>query len=564
MAPDTSYQNGHSSRHHKRPKHSSTSVSYIPPQSDSLAVTTNEAATNGPFALAIRDCVTFFRMLNLFPTIFLPFWTTNPRDELYLRNSNIFGLIALTFASVIPIVLLLLAIPAFVFLSGSLCVLVIIAGTLLIRVICKPFEGPSLVTSEPPTDEAVIARQHLLNSERWFFLNGACVTGHALQQNLNLLSETFGRPIQAVHNETWGILGDIAECILQRSFGFYSKDTRVAYEFVKAYCSDPKVKKVVLIGHSQGGIMASQILDELFMDLPSESVAKLEVYTFGNAASHFNNPLRRAVGSTGRYSPILGPSDSMSQAVDDSEVAAAAATASPTTMISPMTPLPLSQQAMKHASHFADSTAPPRSLNQSRAFTISPYLPERVIPHIEHYCNSEDMVTRWGVLYSVKNLLGNRFCGHVFINEGASGHMLNQHYLANMFPIHPPTANGSDSDVPFLDQLVEVDSATVTKRDDNATQQLKIARQHSLPLDASYSQTRISASRLRIYSNPGFETVELGEGDIITEGDLAGAEGSRITITRGRSAEVVKQSRGKTVRDLSRLWRYMGGECPLD
>ena len=560
MATDTSAQNAYSSRARQSRQQSSTSVSYIPPQSDSLAITSNEAARNGPFALAIRDCVTFFCMLNLFPTIFLPFWTTDPRDEFYLTGPNVFGLMALSIASVIPILLLLVALPAFVFLPGFACVLVIAGGTLFIRTVCKPFEGPCLVTSEPPTDEAIIARHHLLNSERWIFLNGCCVTGHALQQNLNLLSETFGRPVQGVHNETWGLLGDIVECIIQRAFGFYSTETRIAYEYVKAYCLDPQVKKIVLIGHSQGGIMASQVLDELFMDLPSELVAKLEVYTFGNAASHFNNPPRKAADSTGGYPSIISPSEATPRAVGRSEVVA---TASPTSIVSPMTPLPLSQRAMYGASRHADPAAPPRSGTQGRNYTVSPYLPTRVIPHIEHYCNSEDMVTRWGTLYSVKNVLGNRFCGHVFIYEGASGHMLNQHYLKNMFPISPPAPNEWDDEVPFLDRVVEVDSATVTKRDITAAGQLKILRRDSLPLDASYSQQSISPFTDRTSSISDFEGVRLGEGDFLREKDLAGAEGSRITVAMTRSAESVQRS-GKKVRDLSRLWRYMGGECPPD
>ena len=500
-------------------------------------------------------------MLNLFPGIFIPFWTTNPRDEFYLRNSNLFGLIALAIASVVPILLLLVALPAFVLLPGFACVLVIAAGIGFIRVVCLPFEGPSLATSEPPTDEAVIARQHLLNSERWIFLNGCCVTGHALQQNLNLLSETFGRPVQGVHNETWGILGDIVECIIQRAFGFCSKETRVAYEYVKAYCSNPKVKKVVLIGHSQGGIMVSQILDQLFMDLPSELVAKLEVYTFGNAASHFNNPLRKPVYSTGEYAATLSPSESTSLAASISEIPA---TDSPTAMVSPMTPLPLSQRTPHSAHRSTNATPSAASLTQSRTFTISPYLPQRVIPHIEHYCNSEDMVTRWGVLYSVQNVLGNRFCGHVFIHEGASGHMLNQHYLARMFPIDPPAHREWDAEDSFLDSVVEVDSATVSRRDGDAEAQLKVSRQNSLPLDASYSQTSISDNKDRISSRSEFEGLTLGVGESLRETDLAGAEGSRITVARARSAEDVEQSRGKSVRDLSRLWRYMGGEIPLD
>ena len=337
--------------------------------------------------------------------------------------------------------------------------------------------------------------------------------------------------------------------------------------------------------------MVSQILDELFMDLPSELIAKLEVYTFGNAASHFNNPLRRAVNSTGEYAATLSPSEPTSLAASISEIPAAD---SPTAMVSPMTPLPSSsQRAAYSAAHRSINATPSTgsSLAQSRNFTISPYLPHRVIPHIEHYCNSEDMVTRWGVLYSVKNVLGNRFCGHVFIHEGASGHMLNQHYLAKMFPIDDDlpaaaaavtaaTRRSVDSEVAsFLDSIVEVDSATVAKRDGDAEARLKVSRQNSLPLDASYCYSQFHTSSISekrdrwISSQPGFEGLRTGEGAELKELDLAGAEGSRITVARARGAEAeegggggVEQSRGslRRVRDLSRLWRYMGGECPLD
>jgi hypothetical protein len=96
-----------------------------------------------------------------------------------------------------------------------------------------------------------------------------------------------------------------------------------------------------------------------------------------------------------------------------------------------------------------------------------------------------------------------------------------------------------------------------------AAEQLTILGQNSLLLDAAYSKTGISASQSRISSNRDFEGVVLREGDELRRPNLAGAEGSSITIARMRSAEMV-QSSGKKVRELSRLWRYMGGECPLD
>jgi hypothetical protein len=115
-----------------------------------------------------------------------------------------------------------------------------------------------------------------------------------------------------------------------------------------------------------------------------------------------------------------------------------------------------------------------------------------------------------------------------------------------------------------LDRVVEVDSATVAKRDVNAAKQLTILRHDSMPIDAlSRTSISVSASRIRIPAQPNFEGVVLGEGDVLQEKDLAGAEGSRITVATANSSET-PQGSGRRVRDLSRLWRYMGGESPAD
>lgn len=50
------------------------------------------------------------------------------------------------------------------------------------------------------------------------------------------------------------------------------------------------VNKVVLILHSQGGIQGGLIVDWLLEQLSQEKLGKLEIYTFGCAANHFNNP----------------------------------------------------------------------------------------------------------------------------------------------------------------------------------------------------------------------------------------------------------------------------------
>ena len=205
---------------------------------------------------------------------------------------------------------------------------------------------------------------------------------------------------------------------------------------------------------------------------------------------------------------------------------------------------------------------------------ISAMLPERVVAHIEHYCNSGDMVTRWGALFSAKSILQNRFCGHIFINEGVTGHMLNQHYLSDMFPIHHKKAGaghvaGTSSEdkhhgVPFLDRVVKLDTATVTHRDSNAAHQLAVMRADSAPDHDDHSHvahatpvTEIRHSQSKAQHDDVL--LELGEGTKLTSKDLSGAEGSRISVVPIHDPN---DTRGKTVRQLSRLWRYMDGADP--
>lgn len=217
-------------------------------------------------------------MFTLFPGVVTPFKTSNPQDEFYMGwGPNILGLFLLSFASIFEVFVLILCVPMFILLPGPVSVVIFGSGKFLIHLICFPMQGPSKVWSKVPTDPKVIEKHQRVASERWFFLNGCCTTGHHLQQNVDLLSETFGRPIFAIHNRTYGVIGDLFECILQRSFDLFTEETRVCYEYIKAYLTDPEVSKVVMIAHSQGCIMASQILDQLYVDLPAQAVSKLEV-----------------------------------------------------------------------------------------------------------------------------------------------------------------------------------------------------------------------------------------------------------------------------------------------
>ncbi|KAK7516677.1 hypothetical protein IWZ03DRAFT_195100 [Phyllosticta citriasiana] len=323
----------------------------------------------------------------------------------------------------------------------------------------------------------------------------------ALQHTVDRLAVTFQRPITGIHNRTYGVLGDLVVCLFQRCFRYNTADVRCVYEMLKLQILEPGVDKVVLLAHGQGACVASLALDRMLLEVPSKSLEKLEMFTFGCAASHFNNPLSHS------YLTIL--------------------------------------------------------LQNSALNPVLSSRPRHVVPIIEHYANEYDPFARWGVLNSTRECPGQRFAGQVFINKDASGHLFNQHYLDAMFALPPArmadlsmsSSRGRDSAAsdqssdnssteaslpsppprptmsPFLDRMVDVDYGTAARRAET-----------------------VDAARIQ-----GFGVMPAADEA------QAGAKAAR-GAARGRRTSVVDETQlalgegaGRTVRQLSRLWLYVGG-----
>lgn len=216
---------------------------------------------------------------------------------------------------------------------------------------------------------------------------------------VNMLAATFGRPVTGIHNRSFGVIFDIIECLIQRNFNYETYDIRVTYEALKDALEDPdkRLDKVVVLCHSQGGILVSLALERLYAQLPAACFDKLEVYTFGSAAAHFYNPLR-----------ILPPRDNSSVSVE------------------PHVPVPRRD------------------------------LSNHYIRTVEHYCNEYDLVPQWGVLYHMSK--GKRtYSGRAFVRKGATGHLFDVHYLAPYFPLLKMKKNIDDPAL-FINEHVEVDN----------------------------------------------------------------------------------------------------------
>ena len=129
------------------------------------------------------------------------------------------------------------------------------------------------------------------DNEAWFFLNGICTDRSVLRLNGKALADVFQRKIYLMHNPSDGIFLDLLECAVGLTLQPLSTlESSVAHILEESLNSH---KKVVLIAHSQGGIIATGALYTLAKNLElnkSKLFKKLEVYTFASAATELNLP----------------------------------------------------------------------------------------------------------------------------------------------------------------------------------------------------------------------------------------------------------------------------------
>ncbi|OCL05584.1 hypothetical protein AOQ84DRAFT_298601 [Glonium stellatum] len=214
-------------------------------------------------------------------------WLSGELDELYpsIQNLICMGLHLLLF---IVQSIFLLSLPFCVILPMGWVIVYVVAVLSFTAAVSRILNGPG----DFLTSNVDISSDKEHEKECWLFLNGVSVGRHWLQSNVNRLALTFRRPVKGVHNRTNGIIFDLFQCMIERNFCYATDDTRTSYVLIKEALLDDKYEKVVLILHSQGGIQGGLILDWLLDEVPQDLLQQLEIYTFGNAANHFNNPHR--------------------------------------------------------------------------------------------------------------------------------------------------------------------------------------------------------------------------------------------------------------------------------
>ena len=260
--------------------------------------------------------------------------------------------------------------------------------------------------------------------------------------------------------------------------------------------------------HSQGAIEGGMILDWLFDDVPQDLVQKLEVYTFGNAASHFNNPHRYSTGNA--HENVSG----------DASIAS--------------------------MSNSYASTEPRRQATW------------KAVRHIEHYANTEDFVARWGVLHftgmqaprapTLGGIPTNRFMGRVFQRSGR-GHQFNMHYLDTMFPLDWKRGYGTLETNDFMEKEAKLCGVEANgDLDDDKSKTNRGGRE-------SLDNWVLDVVDWEVANGEPKEHVVVQNSSPVSTRQSTIASQDSLVPSKGLVTKV---------KDVSRLWAYRNGMVPRD
>jgi hypothetical protein len=247
--------------------------------------------------------------------------------------------------------------------------------------------------------------------EAWFFINGIMTNASLAQLNAAYLSDIFHRPITIIQNTTSSWAFDLAECAFgkqwKKEWSKLKEAYRKAFPPIYDALKSPDKKKVVIIAHSQGTIIASVVLSILkyLAGVEPELVSDRQPLQTLPASEGFlpvpeTVPLERAPTAAPEmvfpYEGVLVPEDFEGLTVDE--------------------------LAKLEIYCFANCATHMTYHSKANQFN-------RPVPWIENFGNEFDIVARLGMLAPDKAEASIKIDGPIYMVPDAWGHLLNEHYL---------------------------------------------------------------------------------------------------------------------------------------
>ena len=228
--------------------------------------------------------------------------------------------------------------------------------------------------------------------EQWFFINGVMTNDAVAQINAALLAELFHRPITLIQNSTSSLLVDLFQCALDKQGWKVTEPVTKAFPAIYDALKSPHRRRVVVIAHSQGTIIAAVVL-ALLQKLVTTGPSRLQ--TPGEPTP----PPAAAYAPPEFVYPAEGPIH-----LDEFDA--------------------LSLDELRKLELYCFATCA-----NVMTYTAPPAEGRRPIPYLEHFGNEKDIVARLGMLAPRPDKWGIHIDGAQFMRPNAWGHLLNAHYL---------------------------------------------------------------------------------------------------------------------------------------
>jgi hypothetical protein len=218
-------------------------------------------------------------------------------------------------------------------------------------------------------------------NETWLYINGVATNDAVARLNVACLADLFHRPITVIQNSTDGLLIDLVQCAVGKQWRKATEPAIKAFPVLYDALTDPDRKRVVLIAHSQGTIVAANLLRMLYkITEPAEPADPVS------------------------YEGVGAADDGVRLDLADFD--------------------PLERHHLAKLELYCFATC----ANELKYF---PRLPtgSAPIPWIEHFGNEFDLVARLGMLAPDPERWQIDIDGPRYVHTGRWGHLLNMHYL---------------------------------------------------------------------------------------------------------------------------------------
>ncbi|MEM7586930.1 MAG: hypothetical protein AAF560_26300 [Acidobacteriota bacterium] len=234
------------------------------------------------------------------------------------------------------------------------------------------FWRPTTILYEPGIDY----NPYAFPEEAWIFINGIATNQPLSRMNAKFLVHLFHRPLTIVQNATDSVGIDLVEASLGKAWDVHTEPAAKAYPFIHRALHNPEKQRVVVICHSQGTIIMSNVLRALLTE-----------------------EYRAVLDEAGKRGGFIADNEGCDP-LEDLEV-------------------------LKKLEIY----------NFANAASLMSHMPEvttdqgNPVPWIENFGNQYDLVARTGMLAPNKEKHGIRIDGGHYVKKGMWGHILNVHYL---------------------------------------------------------------------------------------------------------------------------------------